>query len=86
MPYGRSDMEKARDYPCPDCGARPGEDCEEPAAPEDTKVGWHLSRLRHPGPAIVYTMERVKPLAEIRASDVPLGMDPDDLATDTGRS
>lgn len=34
------------------------------------------------GPAIVYTTKRVKPLAELRASDVPMGMDPDDLATD----
>jgi hypothetical protein len=38
---------------------------------------WHLPR-----PAIIYTIAKVKPLAELRPSDVPMGMDPYDLATD----
>jgi hypothetical protein len=33
-------------------------------------------------PAIVYTTVKVKPLAELRPSDVPRGLDSDDLATD----
>ena len=33
-------------------------------------------------PAVVYEIPRIKPLAELRASDVPMGMDPYDLATD----
>jgi hypothetical protein len=32
-------------------------------------------------PVIDYTTERVKPLADLRASDVPRGIDPDDLVT-----
>lgn len=39
---------------------------------------------REGGPAIVYTTRRVKPLAELRPSDIPHGMDPDDFATDLG--
>jgi hypothetical protein len=35
-------------------------------------------------PAIVYTTTKVKPYAELRPSDVPMGVDPDDLATDLG--
>jgi len=35
-----------------------------------------------PKPVIVYTLKKVKPLAELRPSDVPRGLDPDDLATD----
>lgn len=31
-------------------------------------------------PAITYTFERTKKLSELRASDVPRGMDPDDMA------
>ncbi len=76
----RSDYERALGFPCTDCGAKAGEDCQEPAAPEGP--GWHESRLRRHEPAIVYTVERVKPLAELRPSDVPPGMDSDDLATD----
>lgn len=82
MSYDRSDMEKARDYPCPDCGAKPGEDCVEPGVPGPRQDGTHASRLRQRPPAIEYSMERVKPLAELRPSDVPHGVDPDDLATD----
>ena len=33
-------------------------------------------------PVIVYTTAKVKPLAELRPSDVPRGLDPDDMATD----
>jgi hypothetical protein len=33
-------------------------------------------------PAVVYEIHRIKPLAQLRASDVPMGMDPYDLATD----
>lgn len=33
-------------------------------------------------PIINYTVQRVKPLAELRPSDIPHGMDSDDLATD----
>lgn len=32
------------------------------------------------GPSIEYTHERTKPLEELKASDVPRGMDPDDVA------
>ena len=35
-----------------------------------------------PQPAVVYEVQRIKPLAQLRASDVPMGMDPYDLATD----
>lgn len=34
---------------------------------------------REKGPAIVYTTERVKTSTELRPSDVPRGMDPDDF-------
>lgn len=35
-----------------------------------------------PSPAILYTTPRIKPLAELRPSDVPRGVDPYDMATD----
>lgn len=78
----RSEYERALEFPCADCGARAGEACLEEAAPEENRMGWHVSRLRGSKPAIVYTMDRIKPLAELRPSDVPCGVDPDDLATD----
>jgi len=39
-------------------------------------------RRRWGEPIINYTFERVKPLAELRPSDVPRGLDPYDFATD----
>lgn len=33
-------------------------------------------------PIIIYTTQRTKPLSELRASDVPRGLDAADLATD----
>lgn len=82
MPYDWSSLGKALENTCPVCQAPPGEMCSEEAVPEEDKDGWHADRLRHSGPAIVYTTERVKPYAELRPSDVPPGLDPDDFATD----
>jgi hypothetical protein len=76
-----SDHERAMSFPCAGFGAKVVEECSEPASP-DFRVGRRVSLLPRQEPVIAYTFEPVKPLAELRPSDVPRGMDSDDLATD----